>query len=240
MDTGKERGVSGARPRRAWAVPLGVGTAIVLFAVGLAVRAKVVEWRRAEAIQRLERLGCELATETRKRPWPFSFLLGPSEFVEWVRLPTHAGDAALVHLKPLSDEVEKLDLAGTQVTDAGLVHLKDLTALGALSLSGTQAADSSLVHVKGLTTLRVLSLSGTRVTDAGLIRLKGLTGLEELYLYGTQVTDASLVHLKGLMTLHVLGIADTGVTPTGAAELRKALPGCRILGPLTGPVLGRP
>ena len=43
-----------------------------------------------------------------------------------------------------------------------------------------------------------------KVTDAGLVHLKGLTGLKDLGLYGTKVTNA------------------------GVAELKKALPKCKI------------
>ena len=50
-----------------------------------------------------------------------------------------------------------------------------------------------------------LDLSYTEVTDVGLKELAGLKSLQSLYLGGTQVTDA------------------------GVAELRKALPACRII-----------
>ena len=68
-----------------------------------------------------------------------------------------------------------LCLDGTQVTDAGLEHLKGLTRLQSLDLSGTQVTDAGLEHLKGLTQLQWLSLEGTQVTDAGLEHLKGLT-----------------------------------------------------------------
>jgi hypothetical protein len=63
-----------------------------------------------------------------------------------------------------------------------------------------------VAHLKGLTGLRELDLYNMKkITDAGLVHLKGLTGLRELVLYGTKITDA------------------------GAASLRKALPGTRIM-----------
>ena len=43
-----------------------------------------------------------------------------------------------------------------------------------------------------------------QITDAGLVHLKGLTNLRTLYLYGTQITDADI------------------------ADLKKALPNCRV------------
>ena len=39
-------------------------------------------------------------------------------------------------------------LAGTQVTDAGLVHLKELTSLEALELDNTQVTDAGVEKLK--------------------------------------------------------------------------------------------
>jgi hypothetical protein len=41
-----------------------------------------------------------------------------------------------------------------------------------LNLSSTQITDAGLVHVKGLTRLTKLNLSSTQVTDAGIQQLK--------------------------------------------------------------------
>ena len=69
-------------------------------------------------------------------------------------------------------EVVEVDLYGTQITDAGLVHLKDLTNLQRLYLDQTQVTDAGLVHLKGLTTLTVLDIKNTPITDAGVAELK--------------------------------------------------------------------
>lgn len=107
------------------------------------------------------------------------------------------------------DHVVAIDFNGTQVSDAGLVHLKGLTTLEWLNLSGTQVTDAGLTHVKGLTTLKWLSVGDTRVTDSGLVHLEDLTALKFLDLDGTQVTDTGLVHLKRLRVLEWLRLANT-------------------------------
>ena len=56
------------------------------------------------------------------------------------------------------------------------MHLKGLTNLSSLELRHTQVTDAGLAHLKGLTNLGV-SPRSTRVTDAGLAHLKGLTNL---------------------------------------------------------------
>ena len=124
--------------------------------------------------------------------------------------------------------VQWADLFDTHVTDAGLVHLNELTKLEGLRLSFTDVTDAGLVHVKELTTLRGLEINCTEVTDAGLVHLKGLSSLEGLWLKGTQVTDAGLVHLKDLTKLEQLDLSDTNVTDEGVKKLQKALPNCDI------------
>ena len=115
-------------------------------------------------------------------------------------------------------KVQAMGLIDTQVTDAGLVHLKGLTNLEVLSLEGTQVTDAGLVHLKRLTNLRWLDLSDTQVTDAGLVHLKGLTNL------------GRPVHLKGndLTNLARLSLGNTEVTDAGVEKLQQALPNCTI------------
>lgn len=119
---------------------------------------------------------------------------------------TNITDAGLVHLKELTN-IETLYIWGHQVTDAGLVHLKGLTKLQKLSLNRCQLTDAGLVHLKELTNLQVLALSGTLVTDAGLVHLKGLTKLQRLDVSRSGVVDAGLVHLKGLTELTHLNLS---------------------------------
>ena len=54
----------------------------------------------------------------------------------------------------------------TKISDAGLVHLKDLTRLQGLLLGLTSVGDAGVSHLKRLTGLKALSLHLTLVTDA--------------------------------------------------------------------------
>ena len=65
-------------------------------------------------------------------------------------------------------ELTMLDLTGTRVSNAGLVHLGELGRLKVLWLSGTPVTDDGLVHLRGLSRLQTLRLDGTPVTDAGV------------------------------------------------------------------------
>ena len=147
--------------------------------------------------------------------------------VEIYFLRTEVTDAGLVHLKGMRS-LEVVDLRCTQVSDAGLVHLKGMRSLEVVDLRSTQVSDAGLVHLKGLTSLEVLYVNNTKITDAGLEHLKGLSSLEGLSLLGTQVTDAGLEHLKGLSSLEWMNLCNTQVTEGGVQELQQALPNCVI------------
>ena len=79
--------------------------------------------------------------------------------------------------------------------------------------------DSGLVQLKGLPKLQTLDLDGTKITAAGLAHLKGLTSLQKLNLGGTR-----------LRLLKIIGDKRFGskVTDAGIADLKKALPNCKI------------
>ena len=57
-----------------------------------------------------------------------------------------------------------------------------MTKLQYLNLMGTQITDAGLVHLKNLNSLLNLYLSGTPITDAGLVNFKDQTDLETLQL----------------------------------------------------------
>jgi len=137
-----------------------------------------------------------------------------------LKLPdTNITDAGLAHLKNLTS-LQTLCVHKTQVGDTGLSHLKGLVSLQSLCLNGTQVSDAGLVHIKDLTSLQKLWLIQTNITDAGLVHLKDLSSLERLYLAKTQITGAGLAHLKNLTSLQNLCVHETQVGDTGLAHLK--------------------
>jgi uncharacterized membrane protein/mono/diheme cytochrome c family protein len=101
---------------------------------------------------------------------------------------TNFGDTELAKLKPLGPNVKWLDLAGTGVTDTGLVALASMPNLVRLHLERTMVTDSGLDHLSKLAELEYLDLYGTAITDAGLDALQNLPKLKQLYLWQTKVT----------------------------------------------------
>jgi len=140
---------------------------------------------------------------------------------------TQVPDAGLRPLQEMSS-LRELDISGPMRTDAGLEHLTKLTDLEQLSVVDAKLTGAGLVHLKGMTRLRHLDLDNTTVPDEGLVHLKGLLGLRILVLNKTRVTDAGLEHLAGLKNLAELKLNGTAVTGKGVAKLKAALPKCNI------------
>ena len=128
----------------------------------------------------------------------------------------------------LEGDAYAVNLRDTQVSDAGLEHMKVLTTVKVLALDHTSISDAGLEHLRGLTGLEQLYLGNTQVSDTGLEHLKGLTSLTTLLIWKTQVTDAGLEHLMEMTSLQLVALRETSVTDSGVENLQAALPDCRI------------
>ncbi|HEV7682025.1 MAG TPA: hypothetical protein VGO68_07880 [Pyrinomonadaceae bacterium] len=141
---------------------------------------------------------------------------------------TDAELAFLVREKKDLKQLRYLDLRLTKISDEGVTQLKNLTSLQTLNLFRTQAGDKGLESLKKLTNLETLLIGGTRVTDAGLANLRSLKKLKKLSLFQTEVSNAGIAQLKLMSSLEVLLIGGSKITPAGAEELQKALPKVRF------------
>jgi len=101
------------------------------------------------------------------------------------------GDAALARLEPLSKNIRWLDLAGTKVSDAGLIQIARMPNLTRLHLERTAVTDAGLARISSLAQLQYLNLYATDVSDHGLKELQLLPKLKQLYLWQTKVTPAA-------------------------------------------------
>ena len=141
---------------------------------------------------------------------------------------TPVTDAGVAHFEGCKD-LMTLSLAHTEVSDAGLAHFKDCRNLSVLALGDIPIGDAGLAHLKDCKKLSILHLDGTRVSDAGLSLLEDYKLLEILLLDNNpKVSDAGLANLKGCKALRQLRLENTSVTAAGVADLKKALPACKI------------
>ena len=132
---------------------------------------------------------------------------------------TQVTDAGLAHLKRFK-HLEDLILDRTPITDAGLAHLKGLTTLQSLDLSQTEITDAGLSHLDRFTRLRSLLLEDTQVDGSGLKHLEKLTSLEWLVLDNTRTNDAALEHVSRHANLYSLNLQGTKVTDAGILHLK--------------------
>src|SRR4029077_7692277 len=101
--------------------------------------------------------------------------------------------------KPLSDRVtddwlklvadqtalRRLELSGTAVTSAGLVHLKHLTNLERLNVCLTAVDDRGFEHLAGLTRMRRMVVCSSRITGAGFQHLHAMKQIESINLHSS-------------------------------------------------------
>ena len=103
------------------------------------------------------------------------------------------------HLKPVAGltGVQELELWGTWTDDVGLSYLKGSTTLRKLRLNGTSnISDAGLAHLRAFTNLEELKVCSNRISDAGLVHLRHLTKLKRLSISSAKVTDAGFQMLR--------------------------------------------
>ncbi len=88
--------------------------------------------------------------------------------------------------------------------------------------------DEAIEHLVHLDNLESLSLSNN-TTDLELVQLEKVYWLRSLNLSGTDITDAGLKHLAQLRNLNFLHLEETTVSDKAVLELRRQLPGCKII-----------
>ncbi|HYH69342.1 MAG TPA: hypothetical protein VD866_31905, partial [Urbifossiella sp.] len=118
-------------------------------------------------------------------------------------------------------------LAGIAVGNADLAEFKECVRLESLDLAGTNVAGTGLDHLKDCTKLTTLSLARSAFQDNSTDRFRHLP-LTTLDLSDTPLTDVGVRRLKECRTLTSLDVRRTRVSGVVLAELREALPGCRI------------
>jgi len=140
--------------------------------------------------------------------------------------------AAGLPLRPLAMDSPWLeaDLSGADSLQAKqLAQLKEVAdQLLRLNLGNSNISDELLPAISELPHLTHLYLDRTNIGDAGLDHLQQFQYLEYLNLYQTKVTDDGLSRLQALPQLRQLYLWQTDVTASGAASLEQALPKLRI------------
>lgn len=131
------------------------------------------------------------------------------------------GDKELATLAPIAFTLSWVDLARSQVTDAGLATIGKFANLERLHLENTKVTDAGVAQLAGLKNLEYLNLYGTKVTDAGIAKLATATGLKKLFVWQTAVTQAGAKALEAKIPGLVVNI---GLSEAEIAKLTAPPP----------------
>ena len=129
---------------------------------------------------------------------------------------------------PILPAVERLNLSGTDVSDAALADLAKLPALRSLNLNSTDVGDSGLKHLAALTNLRELGLNYGRFTDKGLDALKTLTNLRKIEMVRTRAGAVAAGALAAMRNLEDVNLDYTSIDAK-SFPLLQGLPQLRRL-----------
>ena len=133
-------------------------------------------------------------------------------------------DAEMIHVARLP-YLEKLDLSHTRISDEGLLHLKPAAKIRELNLYYSEwITDQGMTAISQWKRLKRLNLRGTRISDSTLEVVSRITGLEALDITHTSVTDNGLDHLGALVNLKELAMGG-GRRSGGALQILRLLPG---------------
>lgn len=146
-------------------------------------------------------------------------------------IPLENGDIAFIESLT---RLQHLDLAWTNVTDAGVIHLSPLQQLEALSLADRTITGDGFAGLS-LPRLRELKLTSTVITDRGLSHLTRFKSLTSLQIRFGRISDAGVPYLTSLAELRGLELSNCNITNTGLKHL-GSLTKLRFLG-LSGTVI---
>lgn len=133
------------------------------------------------------------------------------------------GDDDLAWLEEFPD-LETLVLRNTNVTDRGMLCLKQLPRLTYLDLHGTKISDATLALIGEERDLQDLDLGDTQVTAAGIEQLSQLDRLRSLDLSGTKATEAALTSLAELPELQWVDLANVNIDRRTVEAWRESHP----------------
>lgn len=134
---------------------------------------------------------------------------------------TQLADRHMHMLAERGEEITWLDLSDTELTDVGIIQLREFTKLHTLRLTNCQITDESMAIIVRFSKLQELSLWGTQISDEGLMEIGRLSGLTLLELGETDIGDRALGKINSIRTLQSLGLGSTLVTDDGLNHLVK-------------------
>ncbi len=136
------------------------------------------------------------------------------------------GDEQLRLLEPVADRIVWLDLARSQVTDAGMKTVRLMGALERLHLENTGVTDAGIAELAALSNLEYLNLYGTKVGNDIFKTFATLPKLKKVYVWQTAVDPAEAKSFERTVNLEINTGAELAAPPAAPApqEIKAAEP----------------
>lgn len=146
---------------------------------------------------------------------------------------TRISDRGLRELKS-APGIEELNLYfAEQITDEGASVVRGWKHLKSLNLRGTKITDNTLELLAGVPTLEALDIGWAQITDTGLEHLTALTNLRRLTFGGNKLTDTALDFLRQMPQIEYLDLGGQQRTDSGLWSLALTDAGMRTIGSVT-------
>jgi hypothetical protein len=105
-------------------------------------------------------------------------------------------DQSVKLLMPIKQNIVKVDLRKTSITDKSLQMLSTFPKLTHLNLMGTAVDSSSIKYLNGNVSLETLNVVDTEVSVEIIETLLSMSSLEKVYLWESEFTPAGISDLK--------------------------------------------
>jgi hypothetical protein len=150
----------------------------------------------AEGVQSVEKVVInEIAQKTNLMVRP----LGVGSVLLEAKVVTEPGvvnDQSVKLLMPIKQNIVKVDLRKTSITDKSLQMLSTFPRLTHLNLMGTAVDSSSIKYLNGNVSLETLNVVDTEVSVEIIETLLSMSSLEKVYLWESEFTPAGISDLK--------------------------------------------
>ncbi|MGB0354427.1 MAG: c-type cytochrome domain-containing protein [Opitutales bacterium] len=110
--------------------------------------------------------------------------------------PSAVNDQAVEWLMPIKQNIVKVDLRETSITDKSLQMLSTFPRLTQLNLMGTEIDSSSIKYFNGNERLESLNMVDTKVSESISETLLSMPSLEKVYLWKSEFTPAGISLLQ--------------------------------------------
>jgi hypothetical protein len=121
--------------------------------------------------------------------------------VRVVTEPSKTGDEMIHALASLKDNIVKVDLRGSAITDRSLNDLSSFPRLISLNLMGTPVTLEGIISLKETPRLKSLNLVNTMVTDSAAKELASFPHLQKLFLWNSKFTEKGISLLRSQNTI---------------------------------------